>query len=164
MEYICVGKIVNTHGIKGEVRIISDFEYKEVIFKNGKRVFVGKNKTELIINTYRVHKNYDMIIFDGFSDINNVLNFKGEYVYIDRKDYVFDKPINEDIIGMKVYNNEIYIGDVSEILKSPAHKILVISNNDKKNMIPFIDEFIDKIDLDNKMIKIKIIKGLLDED
>ena len=53
MDFIYVGEIVNTHGIKGEVRIISDFKYKKDVFKKNFKIYVGKGKKELLINTYR---------------------------------------------------------------------------------------------------------------
>ena len=89
MNLVYVGKIVNTHGIKGEVKIISDFEYKDQIFKIGNKIFVDDETLE--INSYRVHKNYDMITLKGFNDINEVLKYNkthctnysyGQYVAI----------------------------------------------------------------------------------
>ncbi len=59
---IYIGKFVNTHGIKGEIRILSDVAYKKEIFQKGNKLYIGKNKTPFIIQNYRVHKNYDMII------------------------------------------------------------------------------------------------------
>ena len=56
MEYLYLGKIVNTHGIKGEIRILSDFKYKSDVFKIGNNLYIGKNKIQEVINSYRVHK------------------------------------------------------------------------------------------------------------
>ena len=77
MEYIYIGDIVNTHGIKGEVRIISDFKFKDQVFKKGIKVYVGRFKDELIINSYRTHKIYDMVTFEGINNINDVIIYKG---------------------------------------------------------------------------------------
>ena len=60
MKFINIGKIVNTHGIKGELRILSDFKYKDKVFKKGFKFYVGKDKEELIVNSYRYHKIFDM--------------------------------------------------------------------------------------------------------
>ena len=73
---IYIGKFVNTHGIKGEIRILSDFAYKKEIFQKGTKLYIGKNKTPFIIQNYRVHKNYDMITFENVTDINEMLPFK----------------------------------------------------------------------------------------
>ena len=66
MEYIYVGKIVNTHGIKGEIRILSDFKYKNEIFKENFKLYIGTQKQEMIIKNYRKHKMYDMVLFYVF--------------------------------------------------------------------------------------------------
>ena len=63
-----IGKFVNTHGIKGEIRIKSDFSRKDLIFKKGNYIYINNNK--FLIKSYRVHKNYDMLTFDGINNIN----------------------------------------------------------------------------------------------
>ena len=63
MKFINIGKIVNTHGIKGEVRMLSDFKYKDKVFKKGMKFYIGKDKKEYIVNTYRFHKIFDMFTF-----------------------------------------------------------------------------------------------------
>ena len=78
MEWIYIGEIVNTHGLKGEIRILSDFEYKKEAFKIGKKMYIGKNKEEVTIQTYRTHKEFDMFTFEGLSEINDVIIYKGE--------------------------------------------------------------------------------------
>ena len=54
MNYVNIGKIVNTHALKGEVRIISNFEYKQRVFKKGFNLYIGQNKNKEVIETYRV--------------------------------------------------------------------------------------------------------------
>jgi len=163
MELVYIGDIVNTHGLKGEIRIISDFKYKDEVFKNGNLLYVGYDKNKLEISSYRRHKIYDMVTFVGIDSIDDVIGFKGDKVYINRLDYNFSGPLDEDIIGMKVYNENNFIGTVTSILKNSAHDILVIENNGIKNMIPFVEEFILNIDLTNKKIDIKVIEGLINE-
>lgn len=163
MNYIYIGEIVNTHGIKGELRIISDFKYKELVFKENFKVYVGNRKEKLIIKTHRFHKIYDMLTFEGIDDINEAIVYKGDSVYINRDDIKVDGYLDEDIIGLNVYELDKLIGTVDGILKSNAHDILVIKNNKKNHMIPFIDEFIVNIDIENKRIDIKTIEGLIDE-
>ena len=90
MEYIYVGKIVNTHGIKGEIRILSDFKYKNEIFKENFKLYIGTQKQEMIIKNYRKHKMYDMVLFYDINDINEVLKYKGQSVYINKDDIKVD--------------------------------------------------------------------------
>lgn len=159
MNLLCIGKLVNTHGIKGEVRIISDFEYKEKIFKKGNIIYIDKNP--LKINTYRIHKNYDMLTFDGINDINDVIKYKGLLVYIDRNNYKL--PIlTTDLIGLDVYFEAEYKGKVVDILKNRLYTLLKIKHN-KEYFVPNIEQFIRKIDIENNKIEINYIKGLEDE-
>lgn len=157
---VYIGKIVNTHGIKGEVRIISDFKYKDLVFKPGFNIYVGTKREKLTIATYRTHKNYDMVTFNGINDINDVLCYKGDSVFINREDIEIDGYVNEDIIGLEVYSNDKLIGNVTSIVDNGAHEIIVINN---KHMVPFISQFIENIDLKNKKLYINEIEGLIDE-
>lgn len=159
--YIYLGKIVNTHGIKGEIRILSDFNYKDIVFKKDFKIYIGKDKQEETINTYRVHKNYDMVTLNGINDINDVLKYKGQNVYINKED-IKDLKVDEDYIGLDVYTDK-YIGKITDILKG-KNDILVIENESKRYLVPKVDNFIKNIDFDNNKIYINNIKGLIDED
>ncbi len=164
MEYIYIGEIVNTHGLKGEVRILSDFKYKDLVFKKGFVLYVGRFKDELKINTYRVHKAYDMVTFDGINSIDEVIIYKGDKVYINKEDIQVDDYFHEDIIGLNAFVDDKPIGVVEYILENKAHEILVIVNGDNKHMVPYINDFIKNIDIKNKRIDINSIEGLIDED
>ncbi len=163
MHYICIGEIVNTHGIKGELRILSDIEYKDHIFQKGVHLYIGKTKKEETIETYRFHKIYDMVTLTGLNDINDVLGYKGEKVYINREEFVFPSFLKEDLIGLNVKSNG-YQGKVTSILKSKAHDILVIEKEEKRHLVPYVDALIEKIDFEHHIIEIKDMKGLFDED
>ena len=163
MKYIYIGDVVNTHGLKGEVRLVSNFEYKKRVFKKNFKLYIGRSKEEVVINTYRVHKEYDMLTFDGLNSIDDVIIYKGDKVYINRDDLKIKGYFNEDLIGLPVYSEDKYIGKVEYIMKNKAHNILVVTEEDKKNLIPNIPEFVSKIDLDNKRIDIKEIEGLINE-
>ena len=86
MELVRIGKIVNTHGIKGELRILSDFEFKDKVFKKGVKVYVGKKKKEFIINSYRFHKIFDMVTFEGFNSLYDVEYLKGDFLFVFEED------------------------------------------------------------------------------
>ena len=152
---INIGKIVNTHGIKGEVRILSDFSDKS-IFEPGNTLYVGNDS--LKISSYRVHKNYDMVTFEGIDDINDVLKYKGEDVFIKREDV--SHFILEDLVGYEVFTTKL-VGKVDKLISNIKYVILVLDNG---SMIPYIDEFIDKVDTESKRVYIKEIEGLINED
>ena len=75
MDLIYIGKIANTHGLKGEIRIISDFKYKKDVLKINNIVYVNNQK--YIIKSYRFHKIYDMITLENITSIEQAENFKG---------------------------------------------------------------------------------------
>jgi 16S rRNA processing protein RimM len=157
MELVNIGRIVNTHGIKGELRILSDFRYKDKVFVKGVKLYVGKKKEEFIINTYRHHKVFDMVTFDGYTNINEVLYLKGLNVYVDIDSIDLGNVIYpEKLIGYEVYFENEVIGNVTEVLNEPASFVLRIN---EKILIPYVDNFIDKIE-DNK-IYVKNVRGLL---
>ena len=159
MDLVYIGKLVNTHGIKGEVRILSNFKYKDIVFKKDNYIVIMKK--EYKINSYRKHKMYDMVTLEGVNSIEDALILKGENVYIDRTKYELGI-LNEDLIGLDVYDKDTYKGKVVEILEGVKYDILVIDGI-KRHMIPNIDEFINNIDIKNKKIVINYIKGLDDE-
>lgn len=163
MKEIYLGEIVNTHGIKGELRIISNFKHKQLVFEKGFSLYVGKDRTKFVINSYRPHKNYDMVMLEGINDINQALLYKGESVYINREDLKIEGYILEDLIDMNVYSEDRFIGIVDEVINNNAHDILVIIKDDKKNLVPLVNEFVKSVDIKQKKISIKEIEGLINE-
>jgi len=162
MEYLVIGKVVTTHGIKGEIKILSDFKYKKEVFKKDFKIYIGENKEEFIINSYRVHKNYDMVTLVGLNNINDDLRFRNKKVYIEKSSLKIDGYLDEDLIGLNVIMNEETIGKVKSIVKIPKNNLLEISNNDKIFYIPNNSNVIEKVDIDNKEIIIKYIEGLVE--
>ena len=150
MDYIYIGKIVSTHGIKGELKIISDFFEKDKIFKKGFKLYLTPLYHEEVINTYRVHKNYDMVTFNGYNDINEILKYIGMGVYIKRSDLDLkeDEYLLSDLIGYAVYDNNKLLGKVSGINFNNN----VLLKIDDIFYIPFIDEFIENVDVKTKKI------------
>lgn len=163
MTLIKIGKIVNTHGIKGELRLLSKFPYKDKVFINNMKIYIDKKDIE-IINTYRKHKNFDMITLKGYSNINEVLKYKGKYVYVDNNDIVLDnnKYLDEDLIGLNVIYEDNDKGVITDIERYEKTVLFNIKGNDKEYLIPYNDNLIDKIDINDKKIYIKDIKGLFE--
>lgn len=163
MNYIYIGDIVNTHGLKGELRIISDFKYKDKVFKPEFKLYVGIQKEELEIKTHRQHKNYDMVTLVDVNGIEEAIAYKGDSVYINRDDIDIDGYFDEDLIGLKAYTDNEYLGDITDILKNKANDILVINSANKRFLVPNLPEFIINVNLVDKRIDINNIKGLFDE-
>lgn len=152
-NYICVGKIINTFGIKGELKIISDFEFKDRIFKKEFPIYVGELKCKEIIDAHRIHKNYDLLVFNGYTNINEVLKYKGYKIYIDRCDLNLkgDEYLLSDLIGFKVYDNTLEIGVIIDYEKTP-NNVLFKVKGEKTFYIPEYSDYIKEIDIENKKI------------
>lgn len=163
-EFIYVGKIVNTHGIKGEIRILSDFEKKEKVFIKGMPIYIGRKKEREVIQTYRHHKNFEMITMEGYSDINEVLRYKGLYVYVKKEDLKLEdgEYLESDLIGLTVMVDGKEKGVISNIRDSGHNKFLVINYLEKEFFIPYQKEFIASIDFEKKIIVITPIKGMFE--
>ena len=125
------------------------------------KIYIDKKDIE-IINTYRKHKNFDMITLKGYSNINEVLKYKGKYVYVDNNDIVLDnnKYLDEDLIGLNVIYEDNDKGVITDIERYEKTVLFNIKGNDKEYLIPYNDNLIDKIDINDKKIYIKDIKGL----
>ena len=152
MNKIAIGTYVTTHGIKGEIRIKSDFNEKDKVFKVGNEIIIDK---PYIINSYRVHKGYDMVTLEGVNRIEDIINLKNSPVYIDRDKYFSNEVIEDDLIGYKVENSNIDTF-LSEIRLMTKNKKILVCRNGK--FIPY--ELIDHIDNEEKIIYIKEVEGL----
>ena len=164
MNYIKIGTIVNTHGIKGELRILSKFEFKKRVFIPNTKIYIGEKHIEETINTYRPHKMFDMVTLKNYNNINEVLKFKNEFVYIDKEILNLDASeyLETDIIGLNIIEKNQIIGGIIDIYETGKnHKVLEAVINDKKALIPYQKEFIKKIDLDNNTIELNLIEGLI---
>ena len=150
MKYVYVGKIVNTHALKGEVRILSNFEYKDRVFKKGITLYIGQFKTGEVIETYRPHKQFDMVKFVGIDYINDVLKYKGDSVYINEEDLSLNEEefLVDEFIGLEIYNDDEFVGKVSEYRNDNGNKVIKV--NDK--FIPYNKNFINKINKSERKI------------
>lgn len=161
MKKINIGKIVSTHGIKGEVKILSGFPYKERVLGVGKKILIDEK--EYVITSYRVHKKYDMITLEGYSNINDVLSFLKKNVYVKEENLhlLEDEILDEDLIQFEVLTKEGKRGIIKEIFyASETNKILRVQF-EKEVLIPMNSEMITKIDKEKKEIIVHLIDGML---
>lgn len=160
MNKIYVGTIVSTHGIKGEIRIISKLEQslKEKVFKVGNSILI--NDKEYKLRSYRRHKNYDMVLLDDFNNINDVLFLMKQKVYIDSK-YI-ELSAKEDFeLNYKEY--EVITSDkqkgVVKALEETGnnYKIMRVVINNKEELVPYNEHFLKKIDSSKKQVEIELL-------
>ena len=160
MNKVYIGKIVNTHGIKGEIRLLSDFPFKDKVFVVGNNILV--DDIEYKINSYRRHKMFDMITLDGYNNINDVLFLMKKKVYFDKDKLVLsdDEVLDEDLIKFKVIDEDRNIGKITEIfMASSTNKILRVEFSHEV-LIPYNSPIIKSIDKEKKEIHVSLIGGM----
>ena len=159
MEYVCIGKLVNTHGIKGEVKLLSNFEYKDKAFVVGMNFYIGEDKEKVTVNSYRHHKVFDMVTFKEYNYINDVLKFKNKLVYVLKPDLALDNNslLDRDYIGMNAYYEGVLVGKVNDIINNNGYKLMLIGTK----YVPFNKEFISSVSVTKKELILKNVEGLL---
>jgi 16S rRNA processing protein RimM len=170
VKWFNVGKIVNTHGIKGEVRVISKTDFPEERYKPGNQLFLflpdTKEPIELTVQSHRTHKNFDLLTFKGYENINEVEKFKNGILKVPESQL---GPLDEgefyfhEIIGCLVFTVDgKEVGKVNEILTPGANDVWVVKSlSGKEILIPYIEEVVKKVDVKEKIILIEPMEGLL---
>ena len=159
-KFLEAGRISNTHGIRGEVKIEPWCDSAEFLcsFEN---LYI--NNVPFKINVAYVHKKSVIALFEGVSDINAAMRLKGSVVFIDREDVKLGKGeyFIADIIGLPVLDEVSgeKIGILTDVLEYPASKIYVVSG-ESEHLIPAIPEFIKKVDAENGAIYVRLLEGM----
>ncbi|AMV61484.1 ribosome maturation factor RimM [Pediococcus damnosus LMG 28219] len=171
MQYYNVGKIVNTHGIQGEVKVMPITDFPKKRFQVGKQLYLFAPKNEnkpvkaLKIAKARQQKSLYFLKFDGFNSINDVEKFKQFDLKIsaeDRGQLSSDEFYYDDIIGLDVYDlDEQLLGQISEILSLGANDVWVVKRSGKKDLLlPYIQQVIKKVDLNAHRVTVELLEGL----
>ncbi len=158
-DYIEAGKIVNTHGVAGEVKI-EVWLNSPKFMKKFKRLFVGEKEFE--IEGAREHKGFLITKLGGIDDINAAMPFKGKEVRVLKSDVKLPagKFFLQDIIGAEVRDEDgNKIGVLSEIMETPASMIYVVKG-ESEHLIPAVPEFIVSTDVDAGVVVVKLIEGM----
>jgi 16S rRNA processing protein RimM len=170
MDYYNVGKIVNTQGIKGEVRVISQTDFTEERYKKGNTLYLFQDKKapiELVIKSHRKHKNFDILSFENHPNINDVEKYRDGILRVPAED-LHDLAENEfyyhEIIGLKVVTIDgEELGKIKEILSPGANDVWVVQRVGKKDaLIPYIESVVKEINLDTQTVTIELMEGLID--
>lgn len=163
MQYIFVGKINGTHGLKGELKLKSSFAYKDKILKKGFTFYVGDNKEEVTLEKSRFHNGVELLTFKNLEDINLVEHLRNNKLYINREDLKLQNKeyVNEDYLGLDCYFNNENIGKVTDIIDCGSSNNIFYIKGEKEILIPVNDKFIEKVILNDKII-FKEVEGLID--
>lgn len=166
MKYLNIGVIANTHGIKGELKIKPLTDSIEERFVKGKEVLVRfQNKDVMMkIKTMRENKGLLYILFEGFTNINEVEQYKGSYIVIATEDVhelEEDETYHFQLIGCKVVTTEgETLGMISEVIETGANDIIRIKTNEQDRLIPFVKNFVIDVNIKDRLVVVNLIEGL----
>ena len=165
--YTIIGKITNTHGIKGELKVFPLTDDVER-FQYLKTAYIGENKISVSLEKSRNHKNLAIIKLKEYSDINEVLKFKDDFIYVKDEERVAlpkDHFFIYDLLQSQVFDQKSnLIGTLVDILQGPSNDVYVVKNMEKNKeyLIPSVKEFVTHVDISNKKIIINPIEGMIE--
>lgn len=168
-EFFNVGKIVNTHGVRGEVKVISTTDFPDERYAKGSTLYIKpdtKQMEKLIVASHRLHKNFHLLTFEGYHNINEVEKFKGEMLKIS-EDQLVDLEEDEfyyhEIIGCQVFTEDgTMLGKLKEILSPGANDVWVVQRPGEKDLLlPYIDQVVKEVDVQSKKVIVHLMEGLL---
>ncbi|MCT4611824.1 MAG: ribosome maturation factor RimM [Clostridia bacterium] len=166
MEFFEVGKILGTHGLKGEIKVmnLSDDEQK---FEKLEYVYIDDEK--YFILKIRYHKTNVLITLKDYEDINKVERLKGKLMVIPRElgvELNEDEYYLTDLIGLKIIDNKSNeeIGNLKDVIRTGANDVYVIDTDLVKNdlLLPAIKQCIKEVNVTDGYIKVEILDGLID--
>lgn len=168
MEYLSVGQIVKTIGLKGEVKVYPSTHFRDSRFSVGSHLFLLDNNNnvikELTVKSHHKNGNCDNIIFNEINSIDEAEQIVHQFLNVIKENSFLQKGhyFYSDLIGLDVYfDNGDFIGNVSKIEEYTSSQTLRVKTASKDVLIPFVKSFIKEVDIENKKITINYIKGLL---
>ena len=166
-EFMEIGQIVNTNGIKGLVKVIP-FTDDITRFEKLKTIYIEKDNKleEFAIEQVKYSKNIVLLKLKGIDDINIAEKYKNAYLKIDRKDAVKlpeDSYFIVDLIGLEVLTEEgEKLGNLVDVFPTGSNDVYVVKNDlGKQILLPAIGEVIKKVDMSNRKMIVKLIEGLI---
>lgn len=166
-QFLEAGKIVNTHGIKGEVKIMPYCDSPE-LFCEFDRFFMGRDFNEINVERSRVQKNMVIAKLEGVNTPEDAEKLRNKMLYMHRDDLELDEDtfFIQDLIGMAVKNadNGRVYGVIDDVLQTGANDVYSIKGENKTYLIPAIADVIAETDLENDIMLIHELEGLFDED
>lgn len=169
LKYISVGKILNFHGIKGEAKV-GFTKNQEDFFCSLDEVYVKINHDylPLSIESVRLHKNFALVKFVGINSINDLMEYKGAFLYVTediiRENLEEDEFLIDELVSLNVYDeNNKKLGFVVGVSNNGASDLLSVKTNSKKIvLIPFVKAIVTDVSIKDKKIVINNIEGLIE--
>ena len=168
MKYIRIGKMINTHGIKGEVKIYSYSDFDDERYVKGNQVWMkhGEQMIPLTVKSYRVHKGFPLVSFEELADINAVEPYRNCELFItdDMREELEEGYYYDELENLEAFDhngNRLGVTVGIEETNGAQDNLRILMDNGKTFLVPYIDEFIEEVDLDNEKIIIHMQEGLL---
>ena len=158
-QYLEAGQIVNTHGIRGEVRILPWTDTPDFLRKF-KTLYVDGKAMQVL--SASVHKQQVIVRFEGIDDINAAMPLKGKTVYIDRADAKLPRGrfFIQDILGAEVVTESgESVGKLTDVLDLPGGAVYEVKG-ETEHLIPAVPEFVRKVDVEAGVITVHLIEGM----
>lgn len=166
LEYISIGQIVNTHGIRGEVKVYPLTDSVER-FDQLDHVYIeeGSGLTALDVINVKYIKNMVIIKFKGIDDVQSAEQLRNKYIKVHRKDTVKlpkDSFLICDLIGLPVFTEAgEALGKVTDVLQTGSNDVFVVKDKDKEILIPGLKSIFKAIDIENAKIIVELPEGLV---
>ncbi|ABJ56726.1 ribosome maturation factor RimM [Oenococcus oeni] len=166
MKELRIGRVINTHGIAGELKIDFNTDFPEQRFAKNSELLIAGEK--LVVQSSRPFKQFWLVKFSDHENINLVEKYKGEDIFInERKEPRLSEGefLVSQIIGLKVIDEKgNSIGEIADSFHTGANDVWTIKkSNGKEILIPYIDQVVKKVDLQTSTVTIELLEGL-DED
>ena len=161
-QYIEAGQIVNTHGVRGEVKILSWLDSPEYL-KSFATLYLQGGEKPMKVRAARVHKQFVIAALEGVEDVNAAMALKNEVVFIDRDDAALPEGTFFlcDLFGAHVVSDAgEELGTLTDVLERPGNNVYVVRGGERERLIPAVPEFIVDTDAENGVITVHLIEGL----
>ena len=163
-EYLEAGKIVTTHGIRGEVKIMPYTDTPELLCEFD-RLFIGKEKAEIYIDRARVAKNMVIAKIEGIDTVEAAEKYRNKVLFMHRDDLELDEDTYfiQDLIDMEVKDADsgFVYGKITDVLQNGANDVYVIKG-DREYLVPAIPDVVISTDIDSNIMLIRPLEGLFD--
>ena len=165
-QFLQVGVISSTHGIRGEVKVFPTTD-DPMRFKKLKKVLLdtGRERVELEVQSVRFFKQFAIVKFKGIDNINDIDRYKGKGLFVPREDAV---PLGEDeyyiadLIGMEVFTEDGHFGVVRDVMETGANEVYIVeSDKHGEVLIPAIRQCVLDVNVEEKKMKIRLMDGLI---
>lgn len=168
MDFLRLGKIIDAFSLDGTLKILSTSYFSEERYQKGNTIYLvspNGERDEVIVESYRASKDIDFVKVSSINTKEEALERKGWYVEVEKDDSVLSEGdyYFSDLEGCDIYDEECrLLGKVKKVEEFPAQITLRVTRKDKPDFfVPFIKVFIDSVDINNKIIVIKVMEGML---